>query len=308
MQTINTISHGGLTWENVVGTSETELAYLHQKYQLLLSDLRECPPPLQRAKLVQREHYFFMILQFPWYDRASREIKSAEVDFFVSSDFLVTVHSNELDPLKQIVDSCRSDHHLQHMLIHDSPALILHEILNQLLLAIPPMLNHIALDIDSVTGSIFEYPPKKSTIKDILILKRNIVNFKKIMQRHKRVIQKAIPASQRFMHEGRLVAYFHNLIEHTKEIWDNLEHYQGIINALHETHDSLFSFRLNSIIKTLTIFSVILLPLTLLASIFGMNAEGMPFVGRPNGFWIILGSMLVGTVIMFSYFKWKKWI
>ena len=80
------------------------------------------------------------------------------------------------------------------------------------------------------------------------------------------------------------------------------------MDALHSTNQSLIDFRINEIIKTLTIFSVIVFPLTLIAAIFGMNAANMPIVGSPYGFWIILGLMASGTICMLFYFKRRKWL
>ena len=82
-----------------------------------------------------------------------------------------------------------------------------------------------------------------------------------------------------------------------------------MVEALEYTNDSKLSYKMNDVMKTLTIFSVILFPLTLLAAIFGMNiTHGMPFVDNENGFWIIIGFMVLGTVGMFGFFKKKRWI
>jgi magnesium transporter len=99
------------------------------------------------------------------------------------------------------------------------------------------------------------------------------------------------------------------LLNHTKDIWNTLVNYKDTINALHETQASMTSLKINEIMKTLTIFSVIVFPLTLLAAVFGMNTvKSMPFVEHEHGFWYIVGLMLCGLCIMLLYFKKRKWI
>jgi len=169
------------------------------------------------------------------------------------------------------------------------------------------MLVHISTDIDNVENQLrteFE----KGTITEILRIKTNIVNFRQAMQPHKQVIRNLIAEAPRFFPIEQLQVYFNNLVNYTKEIWDLLDNYKDTIDALHETNISLIDFRINEIMKTLTIFSVIVFPLTLLASIFSMNVPGMPLTTNPNGFWIILMLMLAGTLGMLWFFEKKKWL
>ena len=169
------------------------------------------------------------------------------------------------------------------------------------------MLNHISNDIDELEKDIYD-AYQKGLIQDILIIKLNIVNFKKAMQSHKNVIKHLVEIGARFFPPKRLKIYFDELLEKTKDIWENLDNYTNTVNAIHESYESLISTKTNDIMKTLTIFSVIVFPLTLLAAIFGMNTINTPIVEHPQGFWIIVIVMLVGTIAMFGFFKHKKWI
>jgi magnesium transporter len=169
------------------------------------------------------------------------------------------------------------------------------------------MLNHISLDIDEAEKRIFAGYEKRM-VKEILIIKRNIVNFRKAMQAHKNVIKKLIIKAPQFFSTAKLNIYFNALVEQTKDIWDLLENYKETIDALHATNESLISFRLNDIMKLLTIISVVLLPVTLIASIFGMNTPQMPLVKHPYGFWIILILMVLVSLGVLQYFRKKEWL
>ncbi|MDD5295233.1 MAG: CorA family divalent cation transporter, partial [Patescibacteria group bacterium] len=109
--------------------------------------------------------------------------------------------------------------------------------------------------------------------------------------------------------EKEIKKYYYRLVEHSKRIWEFLENQKDMIEALHATNESLLNYQISDIMKTLTIFSVIVFPLTLLAAIFGMNTMGgMPFAETKNGFWIIIAIMLTGSLGMLAFFEKKKWL
>jgi magnesium transporter len=290
------------SWTNVTKNSEKEIEYLEKKFAFYKLDLKDCLPPLQRPKLVVRPDYLFMVLLFPVFDRKTKIIHASEVDFFITEKTLVTVNANELAPLREIFAKCQSKEKK-----YPSPADLLHDILHELLMSCFPMLVHISNDIDNVENKLrseFE----KGTITEILRIKTNIVAFRKAMQPHKQVIRTLVTEAPKFFPTHKMKIYFENLVNDTKEIWDLLDNYKETIDALHGTNASLIDFRINEIMKTLTIISVIVFPLTLLAAIFGMNTPGMPLADHPYGFWIILTSMLFSALGLLWFFEKKKWL
>ena len=309
MSHVFTIKHKNFSWHIVDKPTKKQINWVGQNFNFLPEDLRECAPNLQRPKLVEREDYLFMILLFPYYDRQTREIKASEFDFFINRENIVLFHSDQLPVISLLKKELEDDGLAQEKYMYDGSKL-LYEILNRLLHYCFPMLNHISQDIDDVESDILNIHEKgMSIIKEVLRIKTNIVNFRKIMQAHKSVISKLIKCSETYYPSRYLHEYFNNLVNHTKDIWEFLENYKGTIDALHETHESLMAHRLNQIIKTLTIFSVIVFPLTLLAAVFGMNTmNSMPFVNSPYDFWIVTIIMLVGAIGMLVYFKSKKWL
>lgn len=302
LKTIQEFKSTKFSWINVTNNGGKEIDYLKRKFGFHEVDLKDCLPPLQRPKLVARSDYLFMILLFPVFDRKTGILHASEVDFFITGQALVTVNTNELIPLREIFFRCQNKKEKCA-----NPTDLLHKILHELLLSCFSMLVHISTDIDNVENKLrseFE----RGTITEILRIKTNIVNFRKAMQPHKQVIRSLVTEAPRFFPTQKMKIYFENLVNNTKEIWDLLDNYKDTIDALHETNASLIDFRINEIMKTLTIFSVIVFPLTLLAAIFGMNTPGMPLVDHPYGFWIILGGMMFGALGLLWFFERKKWL
>lgn len=309
MNHVTSIKHNNFTWHIIDKPTKKPLDWIGQNFRFAKQDLTDCLPPLQRPKLIDREDYIFMILLFPYYDRKTQQIGASEIDFFINPEQVIIIHDKKLNPLIELQKECQKNAMAREMFLTDGSKL-LYELLNRLLHYCFPILNHINQDIDNIEDDILDINKKgMGVITEIMRIKRNIVNFRKIMQAHKSVISKLIKCSEKFYPPNYLHSYFSNLVNHTKDIWDFLENYKDTINAMYEAHESLLSHRLNQIIKTLTIFSVIVFPLTLLAAVFGMNTmNSMPFVNSPYDFWLVVIIMAVGITFMLGFFKFKKWL
>lgn len=304
---IHQLHHNGVTWVNVGTPGVRELDHVGSTFPFLPQDVKECLPPSQRPKLIERKNYLFAILQFPVYDRETRKIGSSEVDFFATQRELVMVHESKLEPISTLFDLCtHSTSSAAEYVI--SPIHLLTVILEQLFDSLSPMLNHLSLDIDAVEQKLFD-GHNREVINEILIVKRNIANFKKIMQAHKAVIEDLVYSSNHRDMIGASRVRLSELIRKSKEVWESLKNYDDAINAIHDSHSSLISVRQSEIIKTLTVISVVTFPLTLVAAIFAVDPKGgMPFLDNPYGFWAVVGLLAVGAVFMLLIFKKKKWI
>ncbi len=296
-----------ITWIDIAQATQENLKYLKTEFGFETADLNECLPMTQRQKILKRSNYVFVVLQFPFYNRQTKSIETSEVDLFIGRNFLITIHEDELAPLVNYYHICQTDPIMKSQLTNETVISILHKLLNKLYNYCYPILNHINLDINQIEKDILQQAEEK-TVQNILIIKRNIVNFQKAMQSHRNILNKLMEYTASWR-KSKTDNDYNNLISHTKDIWDYLTNYKDTINALHETQESMTSLKINEIMKTLTIFSVVVFPLTLLAAIFGMNTiEGMPFVSSPYGFWYIIGIMVMGMFVMFGYFKKKKWL
>ncbi len=294
-------------WIDIAQATQDNLKYLKSEFGFETADLNECLPMTQRQKILKRNNYIFMVLQFPFYNRQTKSIETSEVDIFIGKNFLITIHEDELAPLVNYYHICQTDPIMKSQLTNETVISVLHKLLNKLYNYCYPILNHINLDINQIEKDVLQQAEEK-TVQNILIIKRNIVNFQKAMQSHRNILNRLMEYTANWR-KSKTDNDYNNLISHTKDIWDYLTNYKDTINALHETQESITSLKINEIMKTLTIFSVVVFPLTLLAAIFGMNTiEGMPFVNSPYGFWYIIGIMVMGMFVMFGYFKKKKWL
>jgi len=305
---IQKIRNKNITWVNIANNGQKEIDYLEKNYDFNALDLKDCLPPMQRPKFVNRGKYIFVILLFPVYDHKTREIKPTEIDIFITPNSLITIHSKKYKLIKKFFEELKiADAEKVNSIMGENPMRLFYDIYNRLLNKCFPMLVHINDELDQIDDKLFT-THNRQTVRELSIIKHNIVNFRRAMQAHKNVIKKIIFSNSGLLADKRLTIYFEHIKEKTKDIWDLLESFKDTADAQGETYDSMLSFRINDIIKTLTVFSVIVFPLTLLAAIFGMNTVYTPLVGNEHGFWIILGIMFLGTLGMLVYFKHKKWL
>ena len=148
------------------------------------------------------------------------------------------------------------------------------------------MLRKIGNKLDAVEDEIFA-GRSEEIVRDISNVKQEIINFRKVIRPQRTVLRDLENAKQRFLApRGRdLEIYFDDIVDAHERIWDMLENYKEVVEALEDTNESVISHRVNDILRVLTAISVIVLPLTLIASIWGMNV-GVPGEGdrsRPSG-------------------------
>lgn len=302
--------NGGLSWIDVKNARKADLEFLKKSFDFQLKDLRASLSTVfaQRLKIKRYDKYCFIIFRFPYYDEKKKVILAEEVDFFLGKKYLVSIHNGLLPKLNDIISTCKKDPTTLKTYLDKEPGNLFFEILEQLLKSCFPILDKISWDINTLEEFIYQ-GQQQEAIQDILKIKRNIITYRRIMQSHKNVIKRLAYDEGGDFISNILRPKFNSLIQKTKDIWELLENHKEMIEAFEYTNDSMLSYKTNEIIKTLTMFSVTIFQMTLLATIFAMRASnGMPFLRNPYNFWIIIGLMLVIIFSMLLFFKKKKWL
>jgi len=307
---IQKINFPNFIWINIINASAKEIEELGFRYGFHPLDLADCLSTSQRTKNETHPKYSFLTFLFPVYDRPTREILPAEINIFIGKDYLITVNEGKLEPFDNFFNTLKSGPNFAEKYPDKSPERLLYEILNKLFNYCFPMIDHLIMDCDGIGKAIFSGAEKKM-VSEILIIRRNITDFRKIMQVHRNVLKKAV---YYFKNNPNFVmkktdAYFESLVDYSKEIWDTLENLKERIEALQETNESQISFKLSDTMHTLTVISVFIFPLTLIAAIFTIATNGgMPFLNQSHGFWYVIGLMAIFGATMFAVFKKKGWI
>ena len=295
-----------LTWIDIKNPKDEDLQWLKKNFKLHPLVLKELLPHLDYPKIENFGNYLFIVLFYPFFDRKTSRTIPFELDIIVSKNYIITNHYKDIVPLKAIFDKCNLYEDIREEYTDEGPAELLYRIINGIFLACFPKLSHIKQNIDGIENQIFQKEYKK-TVPQTSLIKRDIIGFQRIIEPQKLVLTNLAQEAQTLFNK-KFLPYFHNLISLHNQIQGILNTRHKTLSALESTNQLLLTTKTNEIIKVLTIFSVIVFPLTLLAGIFGMNTSYLPFVGTPRDFWIIFGTMIGGAAAMLIFFKIKKWI
>ena len=297
-----------LTWTDVRSPRKKEIEYLRKNFNFSLAHLQasSIKAVAQRPGIETGDGYTFMILHFPVFK--NDQIISAEIEFFIGPDFLITLHNNEIPSLKSFFSSSKKDREALKSFQSESSTVLLYELLEKMLLDSFIILDENSRTISELENTIFAQESRQA-VTDILLLKKNIINTHRMMQNHKNIIKKLSLFQNGFVEAKTVKNYYNELLEHSKRFWEYLELQKEMVEVLNSTNESMLNYRISDIMKTLTIFSVIVFPLTLFAAVFGMNTmDGMPFIDNEYGFWIVIAIMTIGCFGMLLIFYKKKWL
>jgi len=167
-------------------------------------------------------------------------------------------------------------------------------------------LSKIGDNIEATEDSVFS-DRVRGTVREISILRRDIISFRRIIWPMRAVIGSLEPKIRRFSTMDMAV-YFGDMVDHVDKIWDGLDEYKEVIEGLKDTHDSLATNHTNEVMRILTVIATVLLPITVVASIFGMNIPLGPFRDSPYSALYI--SLICLAIIggMLYFFRRQHWI
>ncbi len=303
---LKTVTWGELTWVNIEKPTERETEYLAQHYYFHHLDLDDCLSRIQRSKIDEYKGYLFLVFHFPVYNKEARVTTSSQVSVFIGEKYLVTLHKGELKPLVKLFRECQIDEESRQENFNQGSGYLLYRIIDRLVDYCLPILNKIGFNIERVEDDIFS-SGVRSAIREISTLRRDVISFRRIIWPMRAVIGSLEPKIRRFTKVDMSV-YFGDMIDHVDKIWDGLDEYKEIIEGLNDTHDSLATNRTNEVMRMLTIIATILLPITVVASIFGMNITTLPFLTSKYSLLFVLLIMLVVVGGMLYFFRRKHLI
>jgi len=310
--TVHELSASGLTWVNVVSPDVETAQELAERFGWHPLDVEDIVSKRQRPKVddYEDEGYLFAVLHFPIYDKQVQRLNAAELDLFIGHDYVVTIPNGALHPVTRLFARCEEDEQFREQLFARGSGRLLYEVLDDLFDYCFPILDKIAHKLDGIEDDVFE-GRSQEVVRDISNVKQEIISYRKIIKPERstlRVLERRVEA---FLPE-ELELYFDDIVDAAERIWDLLDNYKEVVDAIETTNEAVLAHRFNDVLRILTVFSIIFLPATLIASIWGMNV-GLPGGGDPSTsahlvFWLIIAAMVAGIVGMIGFFRWKRWL
>ena len=249
------------------------------------------------------ESYLFAVLHFPVYDKNIGRLNAGELDAFLGPDYLVTLPTVELRPVTRLFQRCLENEEFRSDLFRRGSGRLLYEVLDDLYDYCFPILDKIGFKLEQIDEELDE-GNSKELVRDIHKVKQEIISYRKIIKPQRPTLRQLERGVERFLPED-LELYFDDIVDSSERIWDLLDNYKEVVEALESTNESVISHQQNDILYVLTIFSVVMLPLTFLTGLFGMNVD-FPGFGSATAFWVILAFFLATIGGMLGFFRWQS--
>ncbi len=302
--------HRNITWVDLESPDENEVREVAKEYGINPIVAEELRLPTRKSRVDLYTNCIFLALHFPVAahtgERMHREAGNQELDFVIGKHFIITTRYETLDPLHRFSKIFEVKSALDKSDIGEHAGFVFYYMIEKLYESLGDELEAVRDEITKIEENIFRGRETEMVIH-LSKLTRTLLDFKRALALHREVLQSFEIAGKKFFGE-EFVHKLRSVIGEYYRISEMIEADLALATELRDTNNSLVSTKQSQIMKTLTMMAFITFPLSLIATIFGMNTKIMPLVGLRNDFWIIIGIMAALILAFLLFFKHKKWL
>lgn len=296
----------GLRWIHVSKPAGEDVEFISGLFPFNPFVVESIVAPTLHPLVDDFEDHLFLIMHFPIIYKGWQSNEIAEIDFLITKNLLITVTYTDFENIEQILDTLNKNENFKKQVTRQHTGFVLHYIIDQLFQKLISHLDFMEEEITKIEARIFE---KRSAgmIEEISHVRRDILDFRRPLKPQTAVLKMFAEKAERFF--GKPMApYLTDMIVTEDRIMGLIDNQKDTVDALYQTNESLMSSNISSIITILTIFSAVIMPLNLLASLWGMNHRTMPLRDGPFDFWIVAGFMAIVATVLLVLFKKKRWL
>ena len=305
---IETLKFGTLKWHHILNPSDEDIDYLLNEFHFHPLDIEDCTSSTnQRPKIDVYDDYYFLILHFPYYDKQNKFLRIRELKIFWGENYIITIgktHWTVREMFEEARLSTLAEDNDEEFMFGSSDQL-LYKILEKIMDETYKLVRRIGIGIDYINTDMFDNKADKS-IENISISRKNVILLNTTFKPQVRLFHK-FESGEIEGYADNMEEYWSNILDYVQKIWDMTEDFGELIESLSKTFDSMQANRTNEIVKILTFFSSIVLPLTFITGIYGMNVE-LPFAESKYAFLILMGILVATALTMVIFFKRKHWM
>ncbi len=296
-------------WVDIYNTSEGEsnelLKNIFEFHPLAIEDSLKYlqDDSIHHPKIDIFEDYVFIVFNGLNVKEKSFKYDLFSLSCFLGHNFLVTVHNENggnflTEKIKLILNDST---------FKKGPDYILNLIFDEIVDRYYPILDNLEDEIDRIEKLVFNEQPNNDTLQTILNLKKDLIKLRRISSYQKEVLYKLSRGDSELITADETI-YYRNVYDHLVRVSDTAESYRDYAAGLLDSYLSIVNNKMNEVMKFLTIIATIILPLSFITGLFGMNFDDIPFLHSDIGFYLSLALMLMIAVIMILWFRHKKWL
>ncbi len=291
-------------WIDLESVTSDELDFVARVFGLLDLTVEDLLVRGQRAKLEAFDGYNVLIMHGMTFDSHTKQVAVPELDIVIGKSFLITNHDGSLP---EILKDPQGPEHACAQL-GKSPVLALYEVVDRLVDSYYPVLDVIDDAIDDLEVRILDNPIP-AELQEIFTLKHSLGLLRKVVSPQLEVFNRLI-ARQDEIIDPQYTIYFRDIYDHLVRTFEVIDSYRDLMSSAMDAYLSMVSNRQNEVMKRLTIFASIFMPITFITGVFGQNFGNMPQVQHDTGYlwWLALSGMLLLSLAQLTYYRRRRWI
>jgi magnesium transporter len=291
---------GTFLWVDLHGRSEFSDELLREVFGFHPLAIEDVYKENHRPKVEDYDRYLYLILRGASDISLLEDVKTEEIDLFLGKDFVVTHHSAPMATIDAAVDRLG-----QGVLpLSRGPVFLAHALIDRLVDRFLPLGNKVINEVDRLEAATLA---GHDELARIVVLKGSIHRLRRLVASQRDVVARMARAEfDEIPPEAK--PFFRDVHEHLAHLTETLEHERDELNSIFDAFHSLSAHRMNEIMKVLTLISTIMLPLTFLAGVYGMNFKHMPELDWKYGYPTLWVVMILMSLLMIIYFRVRKWL
>jgi magnesium transporter len=298
-------------WVDILAPTDDDIALLDDVFGFHPLAIEDTISYSQRPKIESYQHvgdicrqgYFYLVIHGPDLETFRENLRTKELDMFVSARYLVTIHEDPHRSISELIPRAKAD---PAFFLDQGIDLLLHNILDKLVDNYSPILDWLQEEIDTLEEAAIN-DPRPEVLENIGQKKRELLNLRRIIGPQREVVAQLARGEVPFIRESTRI-YLRDVQDHLIRAVEMIELYRDLVVTARDIYLSSINNNLNQIMKTLTTISVVALPLTVITSFFGMNFEAIPGLHSVWGFWLTVVFMFTVVFGLLYVFRRRRWI
>lgn len=291
-----------ITWVDLHNPTDEEAGILTNIFKFHPLAVEDCLATVPNPKIDDYGEYLYVVIHGINAEALKRdELETHDLDIFLGKNYLLTFHKGYFRSIDSVIERCRKN----CSFLQKDPESLMHQIIDALVDNYLPIMDDLGEKVDELEKAIFA-GPDRLVLNKLFALKKDILYLRRIVTPQREIL-KNISSREHKQICFECSLHFKDVYDHLFMISELIESYRDTISGAMEAYLSVVSNRLNEVMKVLTIIATILMPLTLITGIFGMNFDYMPLLKSPSGFAATALVMGVLAIVMLLAFKKKGW-
>ncbi|MGH4139194.1 magnesium/cobalt transporter CorA [Clostridium sp.] len=287
-------------WLNINNPTDDDFVFLKDKFNFHHLSIDDCIRRSKRSKISDYKHYHFLNIATSD-SHPNNTFSYNNIYIFLSSNYIITIHYGENKLLNKIVNDIANGLDI----VSKGSDFVLYHILDEAIDQLFIITDKVEERINSLEEETMNNPVQ-STLNNIMNVKKSVIKLRRVVSPLREVLNTLLRHDDIITEKYRL--YFSDIYDHILRIYDLIESDHEMVTSCLELYSSQLSNSMNSVMKFLTIISTIMMPLTIITGIYGMNFVNMPELRAKYSYFIVIFIMIFSSLFEILFFKKKKWL